>query len=141
MARKLLVLLIGVFFVFISLAPVSMAATGGPDAGGYEYYDSNEEDVAPFEWESIFYSKYSKAISDFTVDGGSAVLVGPIEIGFTFTFYGVDYTQVYISKYGYLTFNDGPPLGSPYIEPIPTDSRYKTENFIAGMWGYLHPGA
>ena len=137
MARKLLVLLIGVFFVFISLAPVSMAATGGPDAGGYEYSDSDEKGAAPFTWKDIQESANSVGIPEFHEE--RSILFGPVDIGFTFTFYGVDYSKVYISKYGYLTFNDWPPLASCKIEPIPTEDG-AADNFIAGMWAYLHPG-
>ena len=145
MSRKILTVFIGVFFVLMSLPPVSVALTGGPDAGGYVYYDSYEEGVVPFEWDSILNSKNSVVIPEFqsvAKDGGEeAFLSHPVDIGFTFTFYGVEYDKVYVSKYGYLTFSDGPALAACYIEPIPTASRYTTGNFIAGMWAYLHPGA
>ena len=137
MSRKLLVLFIGVFFVFMFLPPASMAATGGPDAGGYEYYDSDEEGAAPFVWESIEGNKNSVGIPEFHEE--RSILFGPVPIGFTFSFYGVDYTEVYISKYGYPTFNDWPPMAYCKIETIPTEDG-AADNFIAGMWAYLHPG-
>ena len=145
MFKRNVIVLIGVFFVLMFLPPASMALTDGPDAGGYVYYDSYEEGVVPFEWDSILNSKNSVVIPEFqsvAKEGGEeAFLSHPVDIGFTFTFYGVGYDTVYVSKYGYLTFSDGPALASCYLEPIPTASRYKTGNFIAGMWAYLHPGA
>lgn len=137
MFRKILVVLIGMFFVLMFLPPVSMALTGGPDDGGYEYYDSNEKGVDPFVWVSIEDSPNSVGIPEFHTEG--SILFGPVPIGFTFTFYGVDYTEIYISKYGYLTFNDGPKIAYCKTEPIPTEGG-SADNFIAGMWAYLHPG-
>lgn len=144
MTRKLLALLIGVFFVFMFLPYASIALTGGPDAGGYGYYDSYEKDAAPFVWEGIENDDKSVGIPEFkptTKEGGEgAILSHPVDIGFTFTFYGIDYTKIYVSKYGYLTFNDGPPIAYCKIEPIPTKGRANADNFIAEMWAYLHPG-
>lgn len=137
MFKKSLAILIGMFFLLMFLPPTSLALTGGPDAGGYEYYDSNEGGVAPFSWESIEDSEKSVEIPDFKTEG--SVLVGPVPMGFTFTFYGVNYTKIYISKYGYLTFNDGPEKSYFNLEPIPTRGGH-ADNYIAGMRAYLHPG-
>jgi len=137
MFRRISTLLIGIFFVLIFLPPASMALTGGPDADGYEYYDSDEEGAAPFVWNDIRESNNSVPIPEFHEEG--SILFGPVPIGFNFKFYGVDYTEIYISKYGYLTFNDGPPLAYCNIEQIPTEGG-AADNFIAGMWAYLHPG-
>jgi hypothetical protein len=132
------------FFVLMFLPPASMALTGGPDAGGYEYYDSYEKGVSQFTWNDIQENDIqekdnSVAVSAFHEEG--SILFGPVSMGkdFIFTFYGVPYTEIYISKYGYLTFNDGPPLAFCKIEPIPTEGG-SADNFIAGMWAYLHPG-
>ncbi|MDD5724087.1 MAG: hypothetical protein PHY29_10190 [Syntrophales bacterium] len=140
MFKRNVAVLIGVFFVLMFLPPASMALTGGPDAGGYRYYDSDEKGAAPFDWKSIFYS--GVPISDFKAEGTGvgSILSGPFDIGFSFTFYGVEYRKVYVSKYGYLTFNDGPPLASCSLQEIPTRGG-SADNFIAGMWAYLHPGA
>ena len=138
MSRRLLVLLTGVFFVFVSLPPASMAATGGPDAGGYQYYDSEEEGAVPFPWDDLGNSTNATGITAFN-DDLTTILFGPVPIGFTFTFYGVDYTEVYISKHGFLTFNEGPPVHFRGTEPIPTEGGIG-DNFIAGMFAQLHPG-
>ncbi|MEA2038907.1 MAG: hypothetical protein U9N82_03635 [Thermodesulfobacteriota bacterium] len=138
MAKKLLALLIGMFFVLMFLPCASMALTGGPDAGGYEYYDSDEEGAVPFTWDDLENSTTATGIEEFHEDL-TTILFGPVPIGFTFTFYGVDYTNVYISKHGFLTFNDGPPVMYRDTEPIPTEGG-TGDNFIAGMFAQLHPG-
>ena len=137
MLKRNLTVLIGMFFVLMFLPSASMALTGGPDAGGYEYYDSYEEGAAPFTWNDIRESPDSIPVPEFHTE--RSILFGPVDIGFTFTFYGVDYTEIYISKYGYLTFNDGPEIAYCKTAPIPTEGG-SADNFIAGMWAYLHPG-
>lgn len=145
MFKRILTLSWLMFLVFIFLPSVSMALKGGPDKGGYEFYDSYEKEVAPFEWESL---RSYNTISVFKVDAGSAVLAGPVNIGFDFQFYGNTYVKVYISRYGYLTFNDGPIVQfDPRYQPqtIPTDGEKaylnSADNFIAGMWAQFNSGA
>jgi len=61
-----------------------------------------------------------------------------VDIGFNFTFYDNIYSYVYISPWGYLTFNNLL-WGYCRIDTIPTEGG-SADNFIAGLWGYLHPG-
>jgi len=75
-------------------APAALAApplTGGPDAFGYTYDAS-----APFEWQDTS--------GGAVVPSGYQICRGPYAIGFTFSFYGVDYTQFWVSASGALSF-------------------------------------
>ena len=142
MFKRILMLLWLMFLVFIFLPSVSMALKGGPDKGGYEFFDSNEIGVNKFEW-----NDFSGRTIGFKEDP-TLILYGPVNIGFKFQFYGNTYEEIYISKYGYITFNKGPavqfdPRYQP--QPIPTDGdrafENPADNFIAGMWAYLSPGS
>ena len=133
MLRKLLALLIGEFFVFIFSPPVSMSATGGPDAGGYSFSDSREG----FSWTDIINGDGDFNDVEFPNGTKPQDISEAIPIGFNFNFYGKSYSEIYVSSYGYLTFED-------YIwdycnvEPIPSAGG-SADNFIAGLWGYLNP--
>lgn len=142
MFKRILTLLWLMFLVFIFLPSVSTALTGGPDKGGYSYYDSYEKGAAKFEWNEV------SAISIGFKEDKTLILYGPVSIGFKFKFHGNTYDKVYISRYGYITFNEGPAvLFNQDYQPqqIPTDGKRAFENsadnFIAGMWTHLESGA
>nr|HOO90900.1 hypothetical protein [Syntrophales bacterium] len=86
MFKRSLILLIGMIVFSTLVPPALMALTDGPDAGGYVYYDSHEEGVIPFVWESILNSKTSVVVPEFqsvAKEGGEeAILSHPIDIGF-----------------------------------------------------------
>lgn len=75
-----------------------MDLQGGPDGFGYSYVDNQSPDAEPYEWTELC--------------GDPGALVGPtgddsqltVPIGFSFTFYGVAYTDVNINTNGQLTF-------------------------------------
>ncbi|MEM7102507.1 MAG: CARDB domain-containing protein [Bacteroidota bacterium] len=68
-------------------------------------------------------------------------LSGALPIGFTFTFFGNDYTDFHISSNGFITFDDSGIDGCCEGEPIPDNSNgYAPDNFIAFAWGDLSPG-
>ena len=134
--KKSIVLII---LLVLLLCPATvMALTGGPDAGGYSFYDGTED----FSWEDIS----ETAIDKPTTIGKDAWRYDdmPIEvdIGFEFKFYGNTYRKVYISEYGYLTF-DNFQLSYFLLEPIPTPYHRggPADNFIGGLWANLLPGA
>ncbi|MGQ9586373.1 MAG: hypothetical protein ACUVXG_13365, partial [Anaerolineae bacterium] len=73
---------------------ISPQATGGPDEFGYTW-----DDTVPLKW--------------ISAKGGTATgidkdtdHVGPIDIGFSFKYYENIYTQLYISRFGFVAFND-----------------------------------
>lgn len=134
-------------FVFLAvwvsafvMTPGAFALTGGPDRGGYTFYDSRENGVAAFSW---------KEISGAATLGGSGgtcdfketklKITPAIDLGFNFKFYGNTYSKVYISIYGYITFEGA---GGNYAyflgEPIPKIGG-RVDNYIAGVMGALAP--
>ena len=83
------------------------APSGGPDAYGYTY-----DATLPFDWVDT-----SGGITDNTpAVGEDDVCSGPFPIGFSFNYYGVDYTEFWISSNGLVSFGPGQPDATPTIE-------------------------
>ncbi len=76
-----------------------------------------------------------------TVSGVSSddTVVGPFPIGFTFNFYDQDYTQVFISSNGFVTFLPDQVNGCCSGQPIPQGGS--PDAIIAALWTDLNPGA
>ncbi|KAB2966144.1 MAG: hypothetical protein F9K18_06010 [Thermoanaerobaculia bacterium] len=62
-----------------------------------------------------------------------------LPMGFTFNFFGADYTDAYISSNGFMTFLAGQPNGCCTGAPIPTAATPNA--IVAGWWEDLNPGA
>jgi PKD repeat protein len=58
-------------------------------------------------------------------------------IGFTFNFFGLDYTQFYICSNGFITFSPSMPAAPVYGEAIPFTAD--PDNIIALAWNDLNP--
>jgi len=95
---------------------------GGPDTFGYVYRD------ATYSWNDISSSGTSVGAL------GDDSMYGAYNIGFTFNFYGSDYTQFYICNNGYVTFTNGTCAYSNVA--VPTSGT--PNNFIAVMWDDLY---
>lgn len=97
---------------------VSPQATGGPDDFGYTWDDS-----VPLNWINA---------SGGTNTGISSETdhVGPIDIGFSFKYYENTYTQLYISRFGFVAFNDNNIYNSQSRIPSPE----KPNDVIAPHW-------
>ncbi len=104
---------------------------GGPDAGGYVYRDSNEEDGPVYAWVDI--SATGTAITDMDDDDYS----DPIELPWTFSFYGNDYTEVYICSNGFLRFG----LGSEEYDNTALPDYEAPNNLLAFFWNDLDPSS
>ena len=79
-----------VIFCSPSFAQLVTEPTGGPDLFGHKWITS----LAPgttidYQWIEV----RSDSLAQLTDDS----FVGPLNIGFTFNYYGTDYTQFYIS--------------------------------------------
>ena len=108
--------------------PVALAS-GGPDVFGYRWDDSDGSSVI-YDWADITATGTEMSFSDDSVTGA-------IDLGFTFDFYGVEYTQIRVSSNGFLTFADSPNSGCCTGQPVPSvDSN---NNLIAWAWRDLHP--
>lgn len=99
---------------------------GGPDAFGYRWIDSDEPGGPTYSWVEI-----SGVGTQLTM--GDDDNQGPFDIGFTFNFYGNDFTQLYICSNGFVSFTSTD--HSYGNDPIPyTD---EPNNLLALFWDDL----
>jgi len=103
--------------------------SGGPDSYGYQWLDSNEPNGPDYDWVDI--SGYG-SLYNFTSDDQASSL---INIGFSFPFYGNEYTQVRINSNGFLSFTSTSTNWSN--ESIPNTNE--PNNMIAPFWDDLSP--
>jgi hypothetical protein len=85
-------------------------ATGGPDLFGYRWNDSQ-----PYSWIDI-----SPTGTDTTLDGDEDLV--EISLGFDFPFYEKEYSKIYVSSNGVLTFDTNFGTYSQYLAnnlPLP----------------------
>jgi len=97
-------------------------ATGGPDDFGYTWDDS-----VLFNWID------AKALGVNSNLYGGDVYTGPINIGFTFRFYENNYTQLYFSTKGLVSFGQGGSWFSNIAIPSPAIPN----NLIVPFWDDL----
>jgi subtilisin family serine protease len=89
---------------------------GGPDFFGYRWEDNHDPDGPAFDW-----SDASGGV-DIALSGDD--FVAGIPLGFTFRYYGADYTTIGVASNGWLSFN-GSGTGFPTLVPHP--------DFFAGV--------
>lgn len=110
----------------------SILGSGGPDAFGYRWIDSDQPGGPGYQW--------------FDISGGLGTPLnmddhsfsGPHQIGFPFSFYGSNFSTLYISSNGFVTFNSA---GNFYDVNGPIPSVPFPNNLVAAYWDDLHPGA
>lgn len=118
-------------FVLDHAEPVSRASamalqtTGGPDAFGYTWDDSE-----PFDW----IDATNDIDTGLAAGGYGSSITGSIPIGFDFKFYENSYSTVYISTAGAIGFDSGSLEGSTTTAYLPSPAE--PNNFIAP---YLAP--
>ena len=110
------------------IGSVSPQGSGGPDNYGYQWRDSDEGGVS-YDWTDISGTGTSLTFGDDTVSS-------PVNLGFNFNFYGVDYSQVYVSSNGFLSFSSTG-NGCCSGQPLPSVDGY--QNLIAWAWTDLIP--
>ncbi len=102
---------------------------GGPDTYGYSWIDSNEPDGPVYDWRDIsgMGTQVSLTHNDYAT--------GLMPIGFTFNYYGIDYTQFRISPNGWIGFGDDWTDYHNYELPRVDAPRPA----VFGFWDDLHP--
>jgi hypothetical protein len=111
----------------------ALAANGGPDGFGYRWIDNRggEAGAPTYSWANTG-GGTAVSFSDDTVRG-------PYNLGFNFSFYGRDFTQVWVSSNGFLTFernaNSGCCSGSAMGQGGGLPSM------IAGFWTDMYPSS
>src|ERR1035437_5970514 len=123
MLRKSPLVFIFLFFCF-SFALFSQKS-GGPDALGYTWKNSDTIAGPPYNWKDI---KIKGTIVNGLMDDNT---VGPYNLGFNFRYYLSDCNKIWIGSNGYISFQNGITLSTPF-SPIPT-SDGSNANFVAGM--------
>ncbi|RKZ15897.1 hypothetical protein DRQ53_07750, partial [bacterium] len=102
--------------------------SGGPDNFGYSWMDSDEPGGPSFDWVEI-----SGTGTPLFSSTGDDVNVGPSPIGFTFSFYGNDFTEFRVSSNGWISFtNTSSDLSN---DPLPSSGG--PENLLALFWDDL----
>ncbi len=105
----------------------NLRGSGGPDAFGYTWIDSNEPGGPVFVWTDISGTGTSISLTDDDFE--------EVALPFSFDFYGIPQAVVKIGSNGYLTFGgDGTDFSN---DPIPTATD--PNDFIAPFWDDLNP--
>jgi hypothetical protein len=110
--------------------PPATTGHGGPDDYGYVWIDSDQPHGPSFNWVDI--SGVGTPVSL-----GDDSYAGPIEIGFSFPFYGNTYSEIYICSNGLITFGGYTIAYSNSSIPSITPPN----NFIAPWWDDLNLSA
>jgi subtilisin family serine protease len=110
---------------------VGILGSGGPDAFGYVFKDSDEPGGPTFAWTDI--SGVGTPIAALTADDQNS---GPIPIGFPFPFYGNAFTSVRVATNGWLSFTSSSTAYSN--QPLPNNASDVPENLLAAFWDDLH---
>ncbi len=106
-----------------------LLANGGPDAFGYTWIDSDNVGGPVFDWAEI------NAVGTPRTFGDDQSQSFPL--GFSFSFYGVDYTNVNVCSNGFLSFTS---TVTDYTnDPIPTASDPNA--LMAVFWDDMNPGS
>ncbi len=109
---------------------VGIDATGGPDAFGYTWKDSDTVGGPAFNWIDI-------SLLGTAVTLGDDATSTPFPIGFPFDFYGTTFTTFNICSNGFVSFTDA---ASPFSNgALPSASA--PGNMLALFWDDLNPTA
>lgn len=107
------------------------AGEGGPDAFGYRWLDSRTSGGPVFRWVDVIAPANQLSIT------GDEQMSDLMPVGFTFPFYGRQYTRVRVGTNGYLSFgNNGPAFLNG---GLPTISGPRA--LVAPLWDDLDFGA
>ncbi len=110
--------------------------SGGPDAFGYKWIDSDDPNGPLYVWNDI--ASTGTAVTSWipsgSFDGADEGYAGPFPFGFNFKFYGQSKQQVYISSNGLLVFTA--PITNLYTNSVIPEIA-KPNEFIAPFWDDL----
>jgi hypothetical protein len=104
---------------------------GGPDPFGYMWSDNFANGGPTYDWVDI--SRSGIKIPDLKDDDSS----GPLDIGFSFPFYGKNYELFFVSSNGFIGFGASSDFANHTNLPIP--SEQSPNNIIAPLWDDLSP--
>jgi hypothetical protein len=106
-----------------------LLGSGGPDAFGYSWQDSDDPGGPNYQWVEI--SGIGNGLG-----GGNDSYSTALPLGFTFSFYGNNYTSVRVSANGFISFSS--PNGAYSLNgTIPSVSD--PDDMVAAFWDDLNP--
>jgi len=103
--------------------------SGGPDAFGYSWSDSDEPGGPAYDWTDISGVGTPVPFASYVDDG----TVGPIPIGFNFSFYGNSFSELYACSNGWMSFTNSA-LHTFSNQPLPNNGTSVPENLLAPWW-------
>ncbi len=102
--------------------------SGGPDAFGYRWKDSDAPGGPAFDWIDI------STTGTVAIASGDDTNIGPFPIGFTFKYYGTDFTTFRVCANGFLSFTA---TTGPYNN-LALPSTTAPFNLLAPFWDDLN---
>jgi hypothetical protein len=109
-------------------APPTILGTGGPDAYGYEWIDSDTTGGPTYNWIDI--SGIGTEVTGLADDN----VVGSFSIGFDFPYYWYTVNSFYVGSNGYIAFGDNTLEAAPFPH-IPVTA--KPNNMLAAFMSDL----
>ncbi len=112
---------------------ISLEGSGGPDLFGYKWKDSNEPNGPVYVWNDIVSNPNAVQVTfpNGTLDDG---WTNAIPLGFNMKFYGTEYSNIYLSTNGFLSFTA---LTSSYFTNAQIPAAALPNNIIAPFWDDL----
>ena len=110
------------------VGPPVVNGSGGPDLFGYRWTDSDQPGGPVFDWAEI--STIGTLLPMRFLDEN----FGPIPIGFPFSFYGREFTELRTCTHGWISFTNASTQFSN--QPLPNPGA--PENLIAAFWEDLN---
>jgi len=128
---KYLAIPVTLMFVLVALVPIANANIGGLDNYGHMWKDTkNPAPTTTYSWIDITTSGTATGVTGDDSQGN-------INIGFTFNFYGNEYTQVSVCSNGFLQFAG---LSTEFFNSqIPTTGGLDPDNIICPFWDDIDP--
>jgi hypothetical protein len=105
-------------------------AAGGPDVFGYTYRDSDEPGGPPFSWIDI------RSMGTQILAAGDNLNAGFFPIGFSFPFFGNQFTMFRMSTNGWISFTNSTSASAANVA-LPNAAGGVPENLLAVFWDDL----
>ena len=109
---------------------------GGTTQGGYYFANSTAGASGAPSQPTYSWIDISGTGTDLISSIGNDGVAGPFPLGFTFSFFGNNYTDFYISANGFISFSS---IGGFTAFPYAIPSSSSADNVVAGYWKDLDP--